>query len=61
MPEAVKEMSFIDERNEWDISRVENMLKAVKLPLTRSAIRFCRRIGKKGQEPRPLVVGFMRE
>ena len=61
MPEAGDDVASVGERKEWDMQSVENLLKAVKLPLTKSAIRFCRRIGERGAEPRPLVVGFMRE
>ena len=61
MPEAGDEASTIEERKEWDLLSVENMLKALKLPFNKDGVRFCRLIGERGTDPRPLVVGFTRE
>ena len=51
----------IEERREWDIKSCENIFRALKMNLTRTSIRFCRRVGEKGESPRPLVVGLYRE
>ena len=38
-----------------------NIFKALKLNIGEEAIRFCRRIGEKKENPRPMVVGFWAE
>ena len=35
-------------------------LEAANMP-TKDAVNFCKRVGEKGEEPRPLVVGFHEE
>lgn len=50
-----------EERREWDLKSVENIFGALKLGMNRRAVRFSRRVGEKGEEPRPLVVGLCRE
>jgi hypothetical protein len=35
-----------------------NIFRALKLNIGEDAIRFCRRVGEKKEEPRPMVVGF---
>ena len=50
-----------EERREWDVKSVEKIFRALKLELCRKAIKFCRRVGEKGDEPRPMVVGLNRE
>jgi hypothetical protein len=49
------------ERMEADISECEKIFKATKASAKRRDIRFCRRIGEKGQEKRPLLVGMTSE
>ena len=49
------------ERQEWDRKSCVNIFKALKLNLGEDAIRFCRRVGEKKEEPRPMVVGFWAE
>ena len=49
------------QRMEWDKKSCVNIFNALKLGLTEEAIKFCRRLGKKREEPRPLVVGFYLE
>ena len=40
---------------------IENIFRTLKLELCRKVIKFCRRVGEKGDEPRPMVVGLNRE
>ena len=51
----------IEERREWDTKSCENIFAALKMDFNRRAIRFCRRVGERGEAPRPLVVGLCRE
>ena len=50
-----------EERREWDLKSIENIFGALKLGMNRRAVRFSRRVGEKGEEPRPMVVGLCRE
>ena len=61
MVEAGQEAKTVEERREWDISSCANMFKELNLTWGREAIKFCRRVGERSDEPRPLIVGFMRE
>jgi hypothetical protein len=49
------------ERIEADISECEKIFKATKANVNRKDIRFCRRIGEKGQGKRPMLVGMTSE
>jgi len=49
------------ERMEADISECERIFKATKGSARRRDIRFCRRIGERGIEKRPLLVGMSSE
>ena len=49
------------ERQEWDRKSCVNIFRALKLNIGEDAIRFCRRVGEKKEEPRPMVVGFWSE
>lgn len=46
------------DRLEWDLTSCVNIFEALEADLTKEEIKFCRRIGEKGEEPRPLVLGF---
>jgi 23S rRNA pseudoU1915 N3-methylase RlmH len=48
-------------RWDWDLQSCTNLFKELKLPITAEAIRFVRRVGEAGEQPRPLVVGFHEE
>ena len=61
VPEIEGTTSTVEQRKEWDLGRCDLLFKALKTPLDKTAIRFCRRIGERGEEPRPMVVGFNRE
>ena len=58
-----------DDRERDGRTRAENDLKKLDLVFmatranipTKDAVNFCRRVGEKGEEPRPLVVGFHEE
>jgi len=59
--ELQKEKTTWEERVEWDKRSCLNVFKALDLDLTAEAIKFTRRLGEKGQEPRPLLAGFYTE
>ena len=48
-------------RDNWDVQSCVNIFKEFNLRLTADSIKFCRRVGEKGQDPRPMVIGFNRE
>jgi hypothetical protein len=51
-----------EERREWDLQSCNNIFKALNLNMnSQEAVKFCRRVGEKGEGPRPLIVGFRRE
>jgi hypothetical protein len=51
-----------EERREWDLRSCDNIFKALNLNMrSQDAVRFCRRVGEKGDGPRPLIVGLRRE
>ena len=62
MEEAGDWATTVAERKDWDVQTCDNIFKALKLTMdAHQVIKFCRRVGEKGEEPRPLVVGFNRE
>ena len=44
--EAGQRATNLEERWEWDICSCENIFNAMKLPINRNAIKFCRKIGE---------------
>ena len=48
-------------RIEWDKKSCQNISRELKLSLRMDDIKFCRRLGEKSSEPRPLLVGFYSE
>jgi hypothetical protein len=55
-------MKSSEERRAWDMKSCDNIFTALKLNMTSAnAVKFCRRVGEKGEGPRPLVVGLRRE
>ena len=46
------------DRWDWDVHTCQNIFQALKLKLTADDIKFCRRVGEKGTNPRPLVMGM---
>jgi hypothetical protein len=60
--EADETVRAIEDRRAWDLKSCDNIFKALKLPLTsEKSVRFCTRVGEKGDGPRPLAVSFRRE
>jgi hypothetical protein len=50
-----------EKRIEWDMKEIEEIFKVLELSLTREDVKFCRRVGEKGDAPRALIVGFHTE
>ena len=46
------------ERWEWDMLTCRNIFKILNLRITEENIKFCRRVGDRGSEARPLIVGL---
>ena len=61
MEEAGDWATTAEDRRNWDTDSCVNMFHALKLDWNKEAIRFCRRIGERGEDPRPMVVGLNRE
>ncbi len=59
--EAENEKATGLERQEWDKKSCGNIFAALELDMTDKDIKFCRRIGEKGDGPRPLIAGFYNE
>ena len=59
--EAGEEASTYEERRNWDTQKCEEIFTTMKLNPTKDNIKFRRRIGERGEEPRPMVVGLYRE
>jgi hypothetical protein len=60
--EAGPEMKTIEERKAWDMKSCDNIFNALEMDFrSEDAVRFVRRVGEKGDGPRPLIVGFKRE
>jgi hypothetical protein len=49
------------ERMEADKKECEKIFKSMKARTTSEDIKFCRRIGERGEEPRPLLIGLKSE
>jgi hypothetical protein len=49
------------ERIELDKDRCEQLFRSMKARTKKEDIRFCRRIGEKNSEPRPMVIGLETE
>jgi hypothetical protein len=57
-PERIKNSR---ERLELDKNRCEQLLITIKARTRKDDLRFCRRIGEKGDGPRPMVIGLETE
>jgi hypothetical protein len=55
------EKSSGKDRQEWDRKSCYNVFSGMGVTLEEDAVRFCRRVGEKKDEPRPLVCGFWDE
>jgi hypothetical protein len=49
------------DRLEWDRKSCDNIFRALELDLEATDLKFCRRVGEKGDKPRPMVIGFYTE
>jgi len=49
------------ERWDWDKDSCGNLFRALKIEMPETSIKFLRRVGEAGEQPRPLVVGFYEE
>ena len=61
MRELEKENPTGKEKNDWERAACKKIYEAVDLNVSEDDVKFCKRIGEKGREPRPLVVGFYSE
>ena len=59
--EAGEDAKTYEERRNWDTMKCEEIFTALKLNLTKDNIKFCKRVGEKGEKPRPMIVGLFRE
>ena len=56
--EAPGENPTLDEKRTWDKKSCQNVFNALKLKIESNTLRFIRRIGEKGEKPRPLLIGM---
>jgi hypothetical protein len=59
--EQPEEIRGNQERMEKDKERCERIFKEMKARTRKGDLRFCRRIGERGTEPRPIVIGLESE
>jgi hypothetical protein len=60
--EAGPEVRSAEERRAWDVRSCHNVFRTLNMDFNcEDAIKFCRRVGVKGDGPRPLIVGLKRE
>jgi hypothetical protein len=60
--EAGENVRSIEERKNWDLRSCDNIFRVLNLDMSsENAVKFCRRVGEKGDGPRPLIVGLKRE
>jgi hypothetical protein len=60
--EAGPEVKTLEDRKAWDMKSCNNIFRALDLDMSSdSAVRFVRRVGERGEGPRPLVVGLKKE
>jgi hypothetical protein len=60
--EAGPEMKTVEERKAWDMKSCDNIFNALDMDMkSENVVRFVRRVGEKGDGPRPLIVGLRRE
>jgi hypothetical protein len=50
-----------EERMKWDMQQCSELFGIMELGIAASEIKFCRRVGTKGESSRPLVVGLYNE
>jgi len=52
------ERASTEEKKTWDRQSCQNVFNALKLRLRANSLKFLRRVGEKGDRPRPLLVGM---
>jgi hypothetical protein len=50
-----------ERRAAWDMEKIVEVFVFLELGLTEEDVKFCRRVGERGEAPRALVVGFHTE
>jgi hypothetical protein len=50
-----------ERRSAWDVKKIVEVFTFLELGLTEEEVKFCRRVGERGVEPRALIVGFFTE
>jgi hypothetical protein len=50
-----------ERRAAWDMEKIVGIFVFLELGLTEEDVKFCRRVGERGEAPRALVVGFHTE
>jgi hypothetical protein len=61
VPELDDERATGSERIEWDKRQCSKIFHAIDLRLKEDDIKFCRRVGERGEDNRPLLVGLFSE
>ena len=61
IPELNEKDATGKDKLEWDKKSCCNVFDALNLGLGDKSIKFCRRVGEKGDKHRPLVIGFWSE
>jgi uncharacterized coiled-coil protein SlyX len=56
--EAEGDRPTVEEKRDWDAKSCQNVFDALKLGLKANSFRYLRRLGEKGEKPRPLLVGM---
>jgi hypothetical protein len=60
--EAGPEVKSTEDRKAWDTKSCDNIFRALELDMNSdTAVKFVRRVGEKGEGPRPLIVGLKKE
>ena len=61
IPELEERGATGQEKLDWDKQSCCNVFNALEVDLGDKSIKFCRRVGEKGDRPRPVVMGFWTE
>jgi len=61
VPEAPESVRGSRERTEWDKDRCQELFLGMRARTRKEDLRFCRRVGERGTEPRPIVIGLFKE
>ena len=61
VPEPHQNILEPRDRMEADREECENIFHGMGARIRRQQIRFCRRVGERGQNPRPMVIGLYSE